>query len=142
MTWLEFIAAIATAALASTGLWGAMKAGKSDTRQAVHPKQVSEADKQAHLNAEQTRQVQRVDTLWDLFHHLREEVEELRAQVQRSRQEVDEARAETGLVHAHVLELRDTLDDPPPWPPGYPPHLPREIPTPTVGVPACHALEH
>lgn len=141
MTWLEFIAAITTAALTGTGMWSFLKAGTADKAQAVRPEQVSNANKQAHRDADHTRQVQRVDTLWDLVHHLREEVDDLRAQVERSRKEADEARAETGLVHAHVLDLREALDDPPPWPPGYPPHLPRENPNPTEGVPTCHALE-
>lgn len=129
MTWLEFIAAITTAALTGTGMWSFLKANTADKVQAVRPQQISDADKQAHRDAEHTRQVRRVDTLWDLVHHLREEVDELRAQVERSRSETDKARAETGVVHAHVLDLRDALENPPPWPPGYPEHLLPETPS-------------
>lgn len=125
MNWLEFIAAVTTAALTGTGMWGFIRASTVDRTKAVRPEQVSDATQQAQRDSDHTRQVQRVDTLWDLVHHLRDEVSDLRAQVQRSRTEADEARAETGLVHAHVLELRDTLDNPPPWPSEYPAHLPR-----------------
>lgn len=123
MTWLEFIAAITTAALTGTGMWGFIRAATTDRHQAIRPQQVSDADKQAHRDADDLRQVRRVDTLWGLVHHLREEVHDLRAEVARTRKEADAACAETGVVHAHVLDLRDALDNPPPWPPGYPEHL-------------------
>ncbi|MDO5676499.1 MAG: hypothetical protein Q4G35_03210 [Propionibacteriaceae bacterium] len=122
--WLETLTAIAVAALTSTGLWGFLK-----TRRPAPPitaEKVSAAAGQAQRDADHARQVQRVDALWDLVHDLRDEVDDLRAEVEKSRSEAEQARAETGLVHAHVLELRDTLDNPPPWPPGYPAHLPRE----------------
>lgn len=130
MGWHEFIVAMTVAILGTTGIQGLLKWWDSRDRDDVDPEELDAAAKDAEI----VKLTGRLDQFWEMVAELRTEVATLRSQVDRLRQERDEAhelfalaRAETHIVHAHVLELRERLDDDPPWPDNYPHHLPRAL---------------